>query len=1201
MRQPPRFMFFSTLRIFRRFVLVGLFSGLAWSAPAAEPIKVLIIDGQNNHAWQTTTPLLKRLLEETGRFTVDVSTTPPALPRPPKLRKNATPAETAAHPAALKHYAAEEPAHTATATAIRAQWDAWTPNFSAYGVVISNYNGDRWPAKASAAFVAYVNGGGGMVSYHAADNSFADWPEFNAMIGLGGWGQPRRDENAGPYLRLRAGVWQKDATTPGLGGAHDAQREYVVENNAPDHPIMRGLPAQWMHAKDELYHSLRGPAENLTVLASARAIKTDEMEPMLMVIRYGQGRVFHTTLGHGADAINGLGFQATFTRGVEWAATGQVTLPAPAPGRLSPTTAAIRAVKLAPIPSASPAAPKISRPPALSPAESQKLFQLPPGYRLELVLSEPQIQAPVVTVFDGNGRMFVAEMRTYMQDIDGTNQKAATSRVSLHWSSRGDGVFDRHSVFIDGLVLPRILLPLKDSLLVQETDSGDIYEYRDRDGDGVAEEKKLFFSGENRTRANLEHQTSGLIWAQDNWLYTTYNSWRVRWTPQGAVKEPTAPNGGQWGVTQDDYGKPWFVNAGGELGPLNFQQPIVYGAFKVRNELAEGFKEVWPLVPIPDVQGGISRFRAVEKTLNHFSSTCGGEIFRGDRLPEDLNGDLLFCEPTGRLVRRAKITVNDGVTTLTNPYQAEKSEFIRSRDPYFRPVNLVTAPDGTLYITDMSRGIIQESNWTRPGSYLRDVIKEYGLDQNIGNGRIWRLVRDGQPLGPTPRMLDETPAQLVAHLAHPNGWWRDTAQKLLVLSQDKSVVPALTAVVRTHANPLARQHALWTLEGLDALTAVLVLEKLADTDPHVRVAAIRASETLFKRGDRSLQPEILARYQDADPTIAIQAMMTAHLLQWPEAKPLTQQVATASAPAGVRAVAAQLLHPLSGQIPAGFGEPELKMLERGQEAYMQLCFACHGLDGKGTPLEGKSATLAPPLASSATVAAQRDALIAVLLHGVSGPINLVTYDAQMVPMGANDDDWIAAVASYVRVGFGNKGSLVTAADVSRVRTATALRNEPWTISELQARTPQPLDRRSAWKFTSNRAPDTAHGGTFTFPLTVEAAQTSGAAVTLELPEPATISDVRVVCSRSPRKYQYAFKIECSLDGAEWTAAGSSERFSGPNIEISFPPTRARWIRLTQTAPAAKVPWVLDDVIVYQPPSSVAANGAPAKPSMETRH
>ena len=221
-----------------------------------------------------------------------------------------------------------------------------------------------------------------------------------------------------------------------------------------------------------------------------------------------------------------------------------------------------------------PRLPPMPSPPYLPANESLKLFELPPGYHLELVLSEPLIAEPVVTAFDGNGRMFVAEMRSYMKDIDATDEKAPVSRVSMHWSSQGNGVFDRHSVFIDRLMLPRILLPLRDSLLVQETDTNDIYEYRDTDGDGIADDKKLFYGGGPR-QGNLEHQPSGLIWSTDNWLYTTYNAYRIRWTPTGIIKEPTAPNGGQWGLTQDDSGKPWIVNAGGELGPINFQQPIV--------------------------------------------------------------------------------------------------------------------------------------------------------------------------------------------------------------------------------------------------------------------------------------------------------------------------------------------------------------------------------------------------------------------------------------------------------------------------------------------------------------------------------------------------------------------------------------------------------------------------------------------------
>lgn len=304
------------------------------AAPAK--LKVLIVDGQNNHQWATTTPLLQRILEDTGRFTVDVSTTPPGKARPPAAPKQATPEQKAAHAEKLKAHAAEEAAHKTRAAAL---WAKWRPTFSDYAVVVSNYNGESWPDEVRAAFVAYVKNGGGFVSYHAANNAFPEWPDYNAMIGVGGWGG--RNEKSGPYLRFRDGRWTRD-TTAGVGGSHGPQHEFVVEAREPQHPILRGLPAKWRHAKDELYDRLRGPAENVTVLASAHSEKSGENEPMLMVIPFGKGRVFHTTLGHAVEAVSGLGFQVTFARGVEWAATGEVTLPAPAAGALGVERAAVK-------------------------------------------------------------------------------------------------------------------------------------------------------------------------------------------------------------------------------------------------------------------------------------------------------------------------------------------------------------------------------------------------------------------------------------------------------------------------------------------------------------------------------------------------------------------------------------------------------------------------------------------------------------------------------------------------------------------------------------------------------------------------------------------------------------------------------------------------------------------------------------------
>ena len=251
-----------------------------------------------------------------------------------------------------------------------------------------------------------------------------------------------------------------------------------------------------------------------------------------------------------------------------------------------------------------------------------------------------------------------------------------------------------------------MILPLAEGVLVNETDTDDLWYHVDTDGDGVADKKELWYAGGKRG-GNLEHQASGLIWSQDNWIYASYNSYRLRFTGLGRapLKEPTPGNGGQWGLTQDDYGKPWFVNAGGEIGPLNFQVPIVYGGFGVKHQVAPGYAEVWPAIGLADVQGGPPRFRPGDKTLNHFTATCGPDLYRGDRLPPDLRGDLLFGEPVGRLIRRTKVEVKDGLTYLRNAY--EKTEFIRSTDPNFRPINIVTGPDGTLSIVDMYRGIIQ--------------------------------------------------------------------------------------------------------------------------------------------------------------------------------------------------------------------------------------------------------------------------------------------------------------------------------------------------------------------------------------------------------------------------------------------------------------------------------------------------------------
>lgn len=876
---------------------------------------------------------------------------------------------------------------------------------------------------------------------------------------------------------------------------------------------------------------------------------------------------------------------------------------------------------------------------ALTPAEQARRFILPPGYRMELVLAEPVIENPVAVAFDGNGRLYVAEMRGYMPDADGTNQHAPISRISLHESTRGDGTYDRHTVFIDKLVLPRFILPLDGSIVTMETDSDDMYEYRDTDGDGVADSRTLFYSGVGR-RGNLEHQQSGFVWGLDNWIYSTYNAFRIRWTPSGIKKEATGRNGGQWGLTQDDAGKMWFVDAGGERGPMNFQVPIHYGSFSVRDQFEEGFEQVWPAAfGYADVQGGMARVRSPIGTLNHFTATCGPDIVRGHRMPDDLRGDLLFAEPVGRLIRRAKIDVTEGLTQLRNAYPG--SEFVLSTDPLFRPVNLATAPDGTVLVADMYHGIIQESNWTRPGTYLRKKIEQYQFDKIVGRGRIWRLVHDAHPPDTTrPRMLAEGVEALVAHLEHPNGWWRDTAQRLLVLRQDRRVVPALVEMARTGSALVARFHALWTLEGLGALDPDLVRDLLKDTSPQMRIQAMRASESLFTAGDTSFVADVRALTHDADTSVVIQAMLTLKLWKVADLAAIVKSAQSTRPTRGVREIGDQILRP---PVPPGFTSrvvtaTQRDALQRGEAVYDELCYACHGPDGKGAPLAGAPAgtRMAPPLAGSPRLLGHRDYAIRTLLHGLEGPIEGTTYPGGvMAPMGEQSDQWIADVASFVRNSFGNRAAFISAADVARVRAASRGRQSNWTVEELRSVVPQLIAPKPTWVATASHEPETAArvlvagGGAWSSLVP----QSAGMWFQIDLSEPTEVTELqfdsaaivrppasrpapaaaaagaarqaagasgegRAAPSAAPDVtgqpltivgYPRQYLVQTSADGVTWGAAIAHGSGAGLTTVIPFAPVTTRFLRVTQTAsPDAAPPWSIQNLQLFGPPSTLAS-------------
>jgi type 1 glutamine amidotransferase len=285
-----------TLFVFFLFILLTIFKPLEAKEKKKKnghKIKVLLIDGQSvfHSNWKEWTPVLLKQLDDSGLFQIDVATSP------------------------MKGESL----------------DKFNPKFKDYDVVVSTYDGDTWSMRTKRNLEKFVASGGGLVIIHAADNAFPDWEAYNLMIGIGGWGN--RTESAGPYVYIDKTGETKREMTPGPAGHHGPRHEYVVETRMPEHPIMKDIPARWLHTEDELYDQLRGPANNMEILATAYSSEeyegTQRHEPILMTINYEDGRIFHTVMGHHKQAISCVGFMTTFIRGCQWVAKKEVAFEVP--------------------------------------------------------------------------------------------------------------------------------------------------------------------------------------------------------------------------------------------------------------------------------------------------------------------------------------------------------------------------------------------------------------------------------------------------------------------------------------------------------------------------------------------------------------------------------------------------------------------------------------------------------------------------------------------------------------------------------------------------------------------------------------------------------------------------------------------------------------------------------------------------------
>jgi mono/diheme cytochrome c family protein/glucose/arabinose dehydrogenase len=522
--------------------------------------------------------------------------------------------------------------------------------------------------------------------------------------------------------------------------------------------------------------------------------------------------------------------------------------------------------------------------PPLAPDAAMKTFYMAPGYHLELVASEPLVQDPVAIDWDLRGRLWVVEMPGYMRDVDGGSEHDPIGRVVVLEDTNDDGKMDKRTVFADGLVLARAIKILDAGVLVGEPPNA--WLMHDVDGDLRMDTKELVTAEYGVRDGDPQNNANGFFWAMDNRLYTAGQVDIYLRLQHGRFSSQKTLLRGEWGVTQDDAGR-IFRNTNSSAVHVDLV-PTPYfarhrgllrtrGSYEALSDEDEAINTIWPVRPNPGTnrayQTGTDR---PDGTLATYTAVCAPLVYRGDRLPSELQGNLFVAEPAANLVSR--IVLSDDGTTLRARKAYDQAEFLASTDERFRPVFLSNAPDGTMYVVDMYRGILEHRNSLTV--YLRNHILSRNLVQPTGWGRIYRVVHDTTMRDVSPVFRTGNSGELVSALNHPNGWRRDTAQRLLVERGDRlpnrsDVVRSLVALTERAPDWRTRLHAIWTLDGMDAIAPSVVIRALDDSSRDVRAAAIRISERWLGESDGLMQKAVLKKLDDPDWAVHQQLAATA--------------------------------------------------------------------------------------------------------------------------------------------------------------------------------------------------------------------------------------------------------------------------------------------------------------------------------------
>jgi mono/diheme cytochrome c family protein len=680
------------------------------------------------------------------------------------------------------------------------------------------------------------------------------------------------------------------------------------------------------------------------------------------------------------------------------------------------------------------------------PGISFDTYKVADGFEIQLVASEPLIEAPVAIDFDNQGRIWVVEMRGYMPNLAGTGEDQPNGRISILDSFDKDGVAKHSKVFLDSLVLPRAIAHVYGGLLYAAPPSLWFVEINnDKPG------KRTLVDSSYTNGGNVETQPNGLMMNIDNWLYSANSNFRYQLKDGKWKKEPTSLRG-QWGISKDNVGRLYYnsneIQIAGDyvLPNTMIGNPYLKPTAAIDKLLTEN-QRVYPLHPTTVNRGGETGILNKDSLLVKVTAACGPLIYRGDQFPDEYKLNAFVCEPQANLVKRNILTFNALKTTAVQAWNDR--EFIASTDEGFRPVNLLNAPDGAIYVVDMHRGIMQHRAYATP--YYRNGISRKNLDTLVTTGRILRVKNKNNNLTSKPNLVNATENALVELLSSPNGWIRDRAQQLLIFRQQKSIIPQVEALLLIGKNPIAAIHALYVLEGLNALSFNL-LEKVASaSDPMLSSHALLLLQG-YNTSEHTKSMETLAMNLMARNDTVVNLYLASSLGAWATASRETflpmlaklsqlypdnavfqeavvsslknmetefQSIVNKSGNALLNNLLRQTItNKHNGKKNSIFVKTSVSMDARtnGLVIFRSTCGTCHGADGEGI------ANIAPPLRGSEYLEGPSERLAMILLNGLTGPLHingkLYKFNGSMPNFGNNyNDQQIADVIGYLHNSF----------------------------------------------------------------------------------------------------------------------------------------------------------------------------------------